>query len=73
MQLSETQPDTSGNEILKPLKEEYRDFDKTLWNAILDMQTPILQKSLSSGNLETSQDITNIREQLSFLKKSCDV
>ena len=38
------------NEILGPL-EESRNFSKTTSNAIIDMQAPTLQKSLSSENL----------------------
>ena len=48
-----TQPNTSNNEILKPLEGESSDFDKTPSNAITDIQTPTLRKSLSSENLET--------------------
>ena len=48
-----TQPNTSNNEILKPLEGESSDFDKTPSNAIIDIQTPPLRKSLSSENLET--------------------
>ena len=48
-----TQPNTSNNEILKPLERESSDFDKTPSNAIIDIQTPTLRKSLSSENLET--------------------
>ena len=50
------------------LEKEYRDFSKTPSNAINDIQTPTLQKSLSSESLETPQDIRNIRAQFSVLK-----
>ena len=36
------------NEILEPLEEEYKDFNKTLSHAIIDIQTATLRKSLSS-------------------------
>ena len=48
-----TQPNASNNEILKFLEGESSDFDKTPSNAIIDIQTPTLRKSLSSENLET--------------------
>ena len=60
-------PITSNNEILEPSEEEPRDFDKTS-NAIIDIKTPALQKSLSYERLGTPQDIRNIRVQFSVLK-----
>ena len=41
--MSKSQPNTSENEILEPLEEESRDFDKTASNAIIDIQIPTLQ------------------------------
>ena len=68
IEISNTQsPIISDNEILEPSEEEPRDSDKTS-NTILDIQTPTLQKSLSYENLETPQDIRNIRVQFSVLK-----
>ena len=66
--MSKSQPNTSENEILEPLEEESRDFDKTASNAIIDIQIPTLQKSLSPKNLEKPQDIKNIKAQFSVLK-----
>ena len=54
--------------LLQPLEEECRDFDKIPLNAIVDIQILTLQKSLSSENLETPQDIRNIRAQCFVLK-----
>ena len=48
--------------------QKSRDFDKTPSDEITDIQTPTLEKSLSFENLETPQDIRNIRVQLSILK-----
>ena len=68
IEISNTQsPIISDNEILEASEEEPRDFDKTS-NTIIDIQTPTLQKSLSYENLETPQDIRNIRLQFSVLK-----
>lgn len=64
----ETQPSTSENEILEPLEEESRDSDKTPSKAIIDIQTPTLQKSVLSKNIETPQDIRTIRAQFFVLK-----
>lgn len=58
LEIYETQPNTSDNDILESFEEEYINFDNTPSN---DIQTPTLQKSVSSENLETPQDITNIR------------
>ena len=43
---TETQPNTSDNEMLKPVEEESRDFGKTPLNEIID-----IKKSFSSENL----------------------
>ena len=54
IKISENQPNTSDNEILEPsLEEESRYLDKTPSNTVIDTQTPILQNSLSSENVET--------------------
>ena len=44
-ELFKTQPNTSDNEVFGPSEEESGYFDKTLSNAIIDIQTPILCKS----------------------------
>ena len=68
IEIFETQPNTSDNEILEHLEEESRDFDKTPSIAIIDKQTRTLQNPLSSEKLEIPQDIKNIGAQFSVLK-----
>ena len=68
IEISKTQPNTSDNNILEPLEEECMNFDKTPSNPVTNIQTPTLGKSLSSENVETPQDIRNIRAQFSVLK-----
>ena len=67
-EISKTQPNISNNEIPEHLEQRFRDIDKTPSNAIIDIQTLTLQNSLLSGNLETPQDIRNIRLQFFVLK-----
>ena len=57
MEISESQPNTSDNEILEPLEEGSRGFHETLSNTIIDIKTPTLAEFLSSETLETSQDV----------------
>ena len=68
MKISEIQPNTSDNEILEHLEEEYRNSGKISSNAIVDIQVPIMRKHLLSKNLETLQDIKNVRAQFFALK-----
>ena len=70
IKISETQPNISDNEILEPSEEESRDFDKTPSNAIIGVQIPTLQKSLSYENSRTLEDIRKIRAQFSVLKSN---
>ena len=67
IEIFETQPNASDNEILETLEEESRDFDKTPSIAIIDIQISALPKSLSE-NLEAPQDIRKIRAQISVPK-----
>ena len=67
IEIFETQPNASDNEILETLEEESRGFDKTPSIAIIDIQISALPKSLSE-NLEAPQDIRKIRAQISVPK-----
>ena len=64
LEIPETQPSTSDNDILESREEESRDFNKTPSSTVI-----CIQKSLSSENSETPKGKRNIRVQFSALKR----